>query len=60
MRVEQGVYVRCHVCRADHVEPLPPGWTYTVKRYYPTQIGGYVSLHTPDCPQRFKAVTPDE
>lgn len=60
MRIVDGVYVRCHVCRADNVEPLPDGWTYTVKRYYKTQVGGYISVHRPGCPQGFRPVVVDD
>lgn len=60
MKVRDYVWGRCPSCKELPQEPLPEGWSYTV-RTKRTQKHPILYIHTPDCPKGFKKVhIPDE
>jgi len=54
VKVVSGIYAPCPTCRAPYRVPLPAGWSYTVRPHW--KVSHRVSVHSADCPDRFKAV----
>lgn len=57
MKITNGVFKQCKRCYSVSYEKLPPGYSYTIAkggRLNPRAV--YYTVHSPDCPKRFKAV----
>lgn len=55
MKVGLMAWKTCRICKADiETEPLPEGWSYTVRTF---RDGiSHVYVHDADCPRRFKKI----